>query len=218
MLCQNWSFTRLTLYFDVFKNHYQYEAWCQSDTFKKCILMCQHCADMFAIHSSILTINGNAISINGNRRPNLFMIYPKIIFPNKDPTHCNDATQDASSMEIIPDGNGVSSDNNRISDGLLHPSNTPNPMVAKFTVNKRDCRLTLKALQLILYWWITNSCSKKLKFYALPVHLISGLCIFIHFSSIFIYTRFSLPLEWPLPIRSKNRLPFVNSMIISNIY
>lgn len=49
-------------------------------------------------------------------------------------TPCNEATQDASSIEIFPLGNGVSSDVNKIIDGLLHPSNTPNPMVAKFTV------------------------------------------------------------------------------------
>ena len=89
----------------------------------------------------MLTISGNTININGQRRPNLFMTYPKIIFPKRLPMHCKDATYEASSIEIGPVGNGDSSEVKRIIDGLLHPSKIPNPIVAKFTVKVKSLEM-----------------------------------------------------------------------------
>lgn len=85
-----------------------------------------------------LTIDGNAIIIKGNRRPNLFMIYPKKIFPIKPPIQCAEATNDASSIEIFPLFNGVFSEVNKIIDGLLQPSNAPYATIARFTMKSKN--------------------------------------------------------------------------------
>lgn len=65
-------------------------------------------------------------------RPNLFVIYPKRIFPKKQPRHRSDAIHDASSMFITPDRNGVSSDVSKTIVGLVHPSAMPNAIVSRF--------------------------------------------------------------------------------------
>lgn len=56
------------------------------------------------------------------------------MFPNKLPTHKSDAIHEASSIVILPDGNGVSSDVSQKTAGLFHPSVVPNAMVNKFAV------------------------------------------------------------------------------------
>lgn len=56
------------------------------------------------------------------------------MFPNRPPIQCEDAIKDASSIEILPDGNGVSPDVSRMIDGLTHPSNAPYPIIARFTI------------------------------------------------------------------------------------
>lgn len=59
---------------------------------------------------------------------------PKKMFPINAPTFNSDAIQDASSEVIWPDDSGVSSDINRKTLGLIHPSRTPKPTMNRFTV------------------------------------------------------------------------------------
>lgn len=84
--------------------------------------------------SNQLNIIGRAMNINGNFRPKLLMMQPKQMIPVKAPIDINDVTHDASSIVIFPDGNGDSSDINKITLGLAQPSKTPNPIVIKFTM------------------------------------------------------------------------------------
>lgn len=58
-------------------------------------------------------------------RPNALVINPKKIFPIKPPMHNSDATHDASSIVIGPDGNGVSFVINKIVLADGHPQVTP---------------------------------------------------------------------------------------------
>lgn len=63
--------------------------------------------------------------ISGIFLPYALVTKPKNKFPITPPTHKSDATQEASSIVIEPDGNGLSSDvSNRIF-GELHPAVTP---------------------------------------------------------------------------------------------
>lgn len=82
----------------------------------------------------IHTMAGMVTAVKGHFRPYLFVTYPKNIFPNKQPIHNNDAIQEASSIDILPQGNGLLSDVRRKTAGLVHPSEIPNAVDNKFTV------------------------------------------------------------------------------------
>lgn len=49
--------------------------------------------------------------------------------------HDSDAIHDASSIEILPEGNGVSFEASETIFGLGHPHVTPHPIDSKFTAN-----------------------------------------------------------------------------------
>lgn len=63
--------------------------------------------------------------INGHFLPKRLVINPKMIFPKIPPKNPRDTTHDASSIVILPDGSGVSSDINKIILGLAHPPVLP---------------------------------------------------------------------------------------------
>lgn len=65
------------------------------------------------------------MNISGNFLPNLLVTNPKNILPINPPTPISEAIQEASSIVILPDGNGVLSDVNRMMLGLAHPHVTP---------------------------------------------------------------------------------------------
>lgn len=56
--------------------------------------------------------------------PNLFETIPKTEFPTTPPMQIIEAIQDSSSVEILPDGNGVSSDFKSKREGLAQPEVT----------------------------------------------------------------------------------------------
>lgn len=74
------------------------------------------------------------IKVSGIFRPNLLVMNPKNKLPIKPPIQMNDATQDDSSIEILPEGNGVSLDVNKTIFGLAQPHVIPYPKGSKFTV------------------------------------------------------------------------------------
>lgn len=80
-----------------------------------------------------LTIIGRLMRYSDTFRPKLFAMQPNTIFAAMAPIDSNDVTHDASSIVILPLGNGVASDVKRTFIGLVHPSNNPNPMINKFT-------------------------------------------------------------------------------------
>lgn len=58
----------------------------------------------------VRTIVGIAMKINGNLRPNVEVTNPKMMLPSNPPKQGSEATQDASSIVILPVGNGDSFD------------------------------------------------------------------------------------------------------------
>lgn len=72
--------------------------------------------------------------ISGNFRPKAFVMNPKKTLPIKPPTHRIDAAHEASSIVILPDGNGVLSEVSKIIFGDDHPAVTPCPIKSKFTI------------------------------------------------------------------------------------
>lgn len=71
--------------------------------------------------------------IKGAFLPKWFIMIPKIIVPNNAPRWNNDATHDASSIEMVPVGSGDSSLVYSSMDGEVHPSKIPKDKVNKFT-------------------------------------------------------------------------------------
>ena len=109
----------------------------------------------------VLTTDGIAMNIKGILRPNVEVINPKMMLPSNPPKHgsdatysksnliakisvdfteiqfrilnCKNVTQDASSMVILPDGNGDLSEVRITVLGLAHPYDNPNAVVYKLT-------------------------------------------------------------------------------------
>lgn len=67
-------------------------------------------------------------------RPNRSIMKPPIKAPGNAPNPIIDAIHEASSVVILPDGNGVTSDWRRIILGDVHPEFRPKPITNKFTV------------------------------------------------------------------------------------
>lgn len=86
----------------------------------------------------LLTTIGMEMASRGFFRPNLLAMKPNSTFPINPPTHKSDAIQDASSISILPDGNGVSSDVSKLIVGLAQPTPIPSQTVSKFTVLKQQ--------------------------------------------------------------------------------
>lgn len=68
-----------------------------------------------------LTIDGIVITTRGNFRPKADVMKPKNTLPIRPPNGQSEAIHVASTMVILPDGNGLSSDVNRIIDGEHQP-------------------------------------------------------------------------------------------------
>lgn len=100
------------------------------------LLVVQDKIELLVFELFRLTIAGIVVKIKGNLRPKAFVINPKKILPMKPPKLKSDATQEASSMVILPDGSGVSSDVSRIILGEGHPTVTPYPIKSRLTGRK----------------------------------------------------------------------------------
>lgn len=61
-------------------------------------------------------------------------MYPKTMLPKRHPAGIRAAIQDAWSIEIGPDGSGVSFEVSKSIDGLIHPSMNPKAIVNKFAI------------------------------------------------------------------------------------
>lgn len=96
----------------------------------------KECSDVVFLRYDWLTIVGMQISIKGHRRPNLFVMTPNEMLPNKHPMLNNAAIHELSSDVILPEGRGVSSDSSRMRFGLGQPSLIPKLTVIKFAVGK----------------------------------------------------------------------------------
>lgn len=64
----------------------------------------------------------------------MLVMQPKKQFPIKPPIHKIDATQEASAIDILPDGNGLSSEVNKGILGLDQPAVAPLAIKCKFTI------------------------------------------------------------------------------------
>lgn len=80
------------------------------------------------------TIAGIEIKINVFFRPYTLVMYPNKKVPSSALIGGSDATQDAISIVMRPDGNGESSDVSKFTLGLAHPAVIPKPMGSILTV------------------------------------------------------------------------------------
>lgn len=72
-----------------------------------------------------LTIAGIDVKIMGFFRPNIFAMKPQKMLPIKPPTDKSDAIHEASSIVILPDDNGESSDISKMMLGIIQPPIIP---------------------------------------------------------------------------------------------
>lgn len=74
------------------------------------------------------------MDISGFFRPNFLVIKPKNTLPNIDPHGISDVIQEASSIVIFPDGNGVSFEVSSNTLEVAQPAFNPYPIMSKFTI------------------------------------------------------------------------------------